>query len=159
MKVPKSVLIKKSVVIEALMTEPLRAKEFFHTGRQCEIDINTCSVCAVGAVLRKSLGAKKLEAFDKQFNYGDHIPYAGFLGGYIGQTILKGSFTSDEYGYLDDIVAEKNYLGALSIYFEALIDKYEYAELEGESSLPFVRNLLVAFVKKHFPTQFRLNLT
>lgn len=127
----KTVTIKRETVIEALKTEPLRSSRFFHNDEN--LNHMECQVCAVGAVLRKHLRInEKLLSIVS-----------------VGSDVCKGEFTEGD-GIPKKIAKSKNYLGALSVYFEKLL---------GEPYInPNKRQIgyLVRFVKENFPKQFKL---
>lgn len=132
----KTLNLTKNQVIKALKTEPLRAGAFFNTEKRDSFSDTPaeCRVCAVGAVLRNSLGKKILkESNDSQL--GD------LAEGYCqGQYIDYNS---------QELLKEKNYLGALSNYFEYLMKR----EKSKHASAAVVERL-VNFVNKNFPNKF-----
>lgn len=112
--------IKKAVVIKALKKESLVSGAYFAT-----LGNKGCDVCAVGAVLRAV-------SFEKW-------------------AIKKGVESLGEIavGYADpcnddykELLKERNWLGALSNFFEQSNDRAK----------------TIAFVKEHFPAQFKLTI-
>ena len=127
--------IARDRVIQALRTEPLRPGRFFHINN--DTSAQDCQVCAVGAVLRQHASAALLARFD---NYGDlHTTR-------ITQTFCKGSAVCSDPG---ELIKQKNYMGALSSYFEKIMRAKKQEHVTGQ-----VIDLLIKFVKKNFPAQF-----
>ena len=85
--------ISKKKVIEAICTEPLKAGDFFHGSTKK--DNGKCSVCAVGAILRKTK--------QKTFSANDAVE------------ATKDYFTEYELG---DAYRSGNFLSILSCEFE-----------------------------------------
>ena len=126
-------LIEKKIVIKALENEPLSFGHFFNNPN----NEKNCEVCAVGAVIRKTLG-KNINKFDVSHlkEYCIFVTRNMFLGQNV-KCLLK----------------EKNYLGALSCYFEAHdSDGYNLPAVVDS----VLRKKLVSFVKKNFPTRFKV---
>jgi len=118
--------ITKANVIKALQKEKLKRKNFFHGVSGLLWDIK-CSVCAVGAVLRKM----SFEEWAKQQGWNQFR---------IGEAATKGIYSSNhDYKRL---IKEKNYLGALSCYFE-----------KGNS-----KKKCIEFVKQYFPSKLTIEI-
>lgn len=119
--------ITRALVIKALKTETLRRGNWF-AGEQKK----DCSVCAVGAVLRHC----SFETWARKKSFGLNS---------LGWEAVKdadrvnGSQIEDTEILLED----KNYLAALSNYFEL-----------GNS-----KNKCIAFVEENFPKSFKLTIT
>lgn len=123
-------IIRRSVVIEALRKEPLAPDKFFH-----EPGDKTCRVCAVGAVLRHVSFETWAIKHDRALQSLGRVA-AGFQ--YIG-------FSPN------NLIAEGNYLGALSCYFEGMMQKRFLVTDK-------IRKRLVKFVEKNFPESFYLTI-
>ena len=135
----KTKIIKKSDVIVALKTERLKRGHWFtptyelNKGEPCK---KNCRVCAVGAVLRKvsfeqwarnkslslNLLGEKAVRFNKNSQY----------------SFNSTSTITD----VEDALKDKNYLGALSAYFE-----------QGH-----IKKQCIECVKKKFPKKFKLSI-
>jgi hypothetical protein len=121
--------ISQETIIEALKTEPLKpgnwvASQWNESGGASFVPATspTCDVCAVGAVLRHA-------KWDNQRIF-DAAP-----------DLVGSCFASDDDYEL--ALAAKNYLGALSAYFESICP--DTGATKG------TRTRLVNFVKKNFP--------
>lgn len=97
--------LSKKKVIEAILTEPLKPGRFFHISRKYnsdeQFDDGQCSVCAVGAVLRKTI--------NKNFN-----SQSGF-------TVVGDYYTGDR---LHEAYIGDNFLSILSTEFESYCDSF-----------------------------------
>jgi len=113
--------ITKTEVIKALQKEPLQRGSYFYGDKK-----SVCKVCAVGAVLR----AMSFEKWARKVN-----TEPGLLGNIATNYAAKGYNPKDLLDY-------KNYLGALSCYFEAGNSKAE----------------CITFVKKYFPSKLTLTI-
>ena len=120
--------ITRKLVIEALRKEPLRGGTFFYTTDQDDEDIYTCEVCAIGAVLRRALFVRDLAR-------------------------LKPSWHRVGRVAMDFRVAGKRYMRDLSRKFESLVTNREYYVATEED-----REVMIAWVKKHFPEKFTLEI-
>jgi len=140
-------IIKRRTVIRALKTEPLihglwwgekeTDKSKYDYGRFIganEIKPN-CPVCAVGAVLRAA-------SFEKAFLSYDPCNVAN-------SAIKEVDGAGDCW---EELLEEKNYLGALTNYFESFIERADGTARES------TRRKCVEFVKKNFPKQFKLTI-
>ncbi len=131
--------VTKENIIEALKTEPLRRGDFFHNFLDYQnnpSDLETCPVCAVGAVLRQCLAVTSSIA---------------------GHSVTKGNALLDPNSKLKlrNVVRRelenKNYLGALSIYFEG----QNYSD---SFVTPNEKRNLIRFVQRNFPKRIGVNL-
>lgn len=130
MKKTKS--ITKEKIIEALREEPLLRRGFWF-GIKTK-SAKSCSVCAVGSILRKM----SFEKWAAENNIsgpelGDSVVNLWELEGSVGSKARKVD--------IEDHIQNENYLAALSGYFE-----------NGHT-----RKQCIEFVKKHFPK--RLTVT
>jgi len=119
--------ITKANVIKALKKEKLKCGWFFNSN----VTINNvvdCSVCAVGAVLRHMSFEKW--AIEQCLNTNG-----------LGYAAVENKYISED---INQLLKEKNYLGALSNYFE---------DYHGD------RAKTIAFVKKHFPNKLTITIT
>lgn len=117
--------ITRALVIKALKTETLRRRTWFADNQK-----PGCRVCAVGAVLRHC----SFETWARKLNLDLND---------LGQPAVKNE---DCFGGSQTVVKillkKKNYLGALSEYFESKHTKKQ----------------CIAFVKENFPKSFRLTI-
>lgn len=118
--------VTKEEIIEAIETEPLRAGSWFYDYDHTT-NFETCSVCAVGAVLRRA-GLKERDELDIDLEVCNDE--------YFGLYKLK------------DALSCGNFMGALSIKFEDLSEQVE--------SMDEVREKLIKFVKENFPDEVEL---
>lgn len=120
-------IIKRSVVIKALKTENLVRGWFFKSSEnKAEVYPKDCKVCAVGAILRHV----SFETWARKNNVD--------LGD-LGVDATNGQYAEDNY---KELLEYKNYLGALSNYFE----------------LGRTRKQCIDFVKRYFPKSFKLTI-
>ena len=127
--------IKRSDILKAIRTEPLKAGNWIHEDLSSNTDEDFhsgCKVCAVGAVLR----VKGISDEDIDFRAHEGLMNLG----------VGCSEESDEEFALE----EKKYLNALSIKFEKLSRRLGNGKR--------TRAQLAAFVKKNFPKQFNVNI-
>lgn len=130
--------ITKEQVLTALRFEPLAAGNFIRVDGK---PLSECNVCAVGAVMRNVLN-KNIE------NEDDF-------------SLLCKQVTKDEFIDLDtdELLLEGNYLGALSNYFEQMMDsRYEWGNLETTVATNTDRARLITFVEEKFPEEFEVNV-
>ena len=135
-------IIEKKTVIKALKTEPLEYGFFFDFhNSDISIDEKDCPVCAVGAVIRKSLG-RKINKYMSERCGGDDFNLSTYCE----------ELTNYAYVHIDPkkLLKQKNYLGALSCYFESFS-----GDNEGNVT-PEVEKKLIDFVRKNFPTRFKV---
>lgn len=136
--------VTKEVIIKALKTEPLRKGQFFCTlGDSSPEAFAMCDVCAVGAVLRLTFTPEVLSLF-RDVGIGSQVTRSNMTpeGAKSGETTAR---------YVKRLLAKKNYLGALSVTFEAL--KINPAHGVGEKH----RKSLISFVKKNFPKEITIS--
>lgn len=119
--------ITKKQVIEALETEPLTLGNFWVYSKI----VPDCSVCAVGAVLRRT-------SFERAFRGRNSMT--------IGELATKNQYF-EGLGKVKSLLKSRNWLGALSSYFEGL----------SCNMLPREKKT-IAFVKKNFPAKFQLTI-
>jgi len=119
--------ISKKKIIEALKTEPLAPGTWVRLEGDKTHNDPTCTVCAVGAVLRKA----KFRNFAITQNAHRQVGNCYFNG--------------DDY---KAALKERNYLGALSAYFETICPE--------SGATPAIRRRLVTFVTKYFPEKVSL---
>lgn len=123
--------ISKKDVIKALKTENLKRGRFFRNPEQRD-----CAVCAVGAVLRHmSFETWTLSAANTR----------GISLWGLGEQACRGRCTSGQAmtsAQYKEMIAGGNYLGALSVYFEA-----------GNT-----RKRCIEFVKRYFPETLTLEI-
>lgn len=132
----KYLTIKKDKVIQALKTEPLTLQGFFFLNNG--VSLENCQVCAVGAVLRHHISVNKLLKLQ--------IHEASCLA----ESACKGQFAAEDADP-ETCIKDKNYLGALSVYFERLAEDADEVDTE-------LREKLVNFVEKNFPASFRVKV-
>ena len=129
-------IIEKKTVIKALKTENLEYESFFSASE--DVSHRQCSVCAVGAIIRKSLGRKMKKIIKNGYPTILSLYCIELTdGAYIGENVKK-------------LLKNKNYLGALSCYFESFSDDFD------GNVVPEVEEKLVEFVRKNFPTRFKV---
>lgn len=143
------VVVTRREIIKALRTEPLQAGTFctlgqgdhFHCSIDGEVGDSDCKVCAVGAIFRSKFKPYHLdvEYFDDTVSTAVDIAYVLF----------------DDKEMVYRKLNEKDYLSALSVYFEALVEKKMKNKALGSRAFvkvtPAMRENLVNFVKKNFP--------
>lgn len=129
--------IKRTDILKAIRTEPLKAGAWIHedwNSENPEIIHKGCKVCAVGAVFRQK-GIKDEEIDSRASEY------------------LMGGFnmpTPNEEGDEEAALKDKHYLSALSIKFEKLARRLGHGKR--------TRAKLAEFVKKNFPKQFNVSI-
>lgn len=142
-------LVTKDQVIEALKTEPLRAGSFFDMFHGSQLE--TCDVCAIGAVMRKTLGVKTLRSLTFSTSLFD-----------LGSFLCKGYYSKVVGVSISNLLNKKNYWGAPSSYFEKtagqISDKiyYRVAYLDPAANLhneeiAVLRKKTISFVRRNFP--------
>jgi hypothetical protein len=129
--------LKKSLIIAALENNELIHKVFFWADntktKPYDTPIGKCKVCAVGAVIRDCILNKKATQVD---------------GSGLAHGLIKGvSIFHDKNQYL----SEKDYLSALSTFFECLDRDLRISKSE-------VKLRTIEFVRKNFPTQFSVKI-
>ena len=140
--------VNRNQVIKALQVEKLTPGAFFdakNDSAAAKADIANCKVCAVGSVIRTCMSKKELAKFDT-----DTLCM-------IGEEVTQNDYIINEDDYEQGLqyrvhkaLGEENYLGALSIKFEAMMK-------DRKLITPFVRNELIRFVKGNFPTSFTVH--
>lgn len=156
MKTPTSVVIEKCTIIKALQTENLERGSFFNIGdTMSDADflkqLKTCPVCAVGATLRKTAGPKTLMTLAKYRGVGvSEIAYETCDGRVAVKDTLR--LPPSYRKQAKALIRSKNYTGALSVFFER--DRIGTSEVVTKED----RAELIAFVREHFPTRFKLEL-
>lgn len=120
-KRPKPKYASREEVITALVTEPLQSGSFY--------DDDNCKVCAVGAVLRAHYKDSRITGRALEL-VGDNYSVAGDINAAL---------------------AQKKYLGALSVFFEQQQNGGSYGAVTAEERME-----LVQFVMKHFPKKVRV---
>ena len=128
-------IIEKRTVIKALREEPLESGSFFDKN-----NVKNCKVCAVGAVVRKSLKGKI-----NGLTRNTLVSYC--------ETITNEEYINEDVEYL---LAKRNYLGALSTFFEWEAGSDDDSDCSGPNITPELRETLVEFVRKNFPTRFKV---
>lgn len=136
--------VTKKQIIKAISTEHLKPgywilpqgfKNILGEGGKKPIS-NKCTVCAVGAVLRSALPR------NTRAEYLDNIAW--------DVTGNRAIPNTDEDVF--EVLKEKNFLGALSLYFEDACTK------AGGKATPAVRKKTIAFVEAHFPDKLELDI-
>lgn len=94
--------VTKKQIIEAVMTEPLVAGMFFATAGG-DRELTTCPVCAVGAVLRKTVQPDNLNLH------------------FSGRLATNAMYNADD---LDDAYESRNFLAILSTEHEAFAEQF-----------------------------------
>jgi hypothetical protein len=143
------ITITKKNAIKAVMTEPLKGNQWFHDG-----NVSKCEVCAVGAVLRNSTNFKNVSytrAVDMAYQVVDVDYYTVSSSGY--------EYNGYDYkGTYRDALENKNYMGALSMYFEHLYESFGYTGYLNEKikakDLKTMRLALHDFIVAEFPNKF-----
>lgn len=139
-------IITKKQVITALENEPLRPGQFIRYDKK---PIGDCQVCAVGAVMRTVLN-NNIEHRDEFSSLCENV--TDFQ--YVGEDT-------------DELLQNKNYMGALSNYFEEMMfdnddGKNEWDDDEDDDGAPIVesrhRKELIQFVNDNFPEQFEVEV-
>lgn len=151
MKTQSKVLTKK-LIIQALKTEPLKPGSWFASTKG--ENFKTCKVSAVGAVIRHSFTTQQIRTLHVHNRRSLCLamqPYwrrsldrsaAGW-----GATMMADLVDQQVTAELD----KKNYLGALSMWFEFYYQHVEFKRLG-------TREGLVDFVRKNFPTRFKVTV-
>jgi hypothetical protein len=139
--------ISRRDILTAIRNEPLNTGSFVNPkgvgpdgveGGLGSVEDKNCTVCAVGAVLRKAgLSNREIEEFGEAL--GDLGPI----------TPTRYEIYSDVKGGLKELLKEKKYLHALSVKFEGQAHKTGVGKR--------TRKVLSLFVKKNFPKRIRLN--
>jgi hypothetical protein len=137
--------ISKKKIIEALRTEPLTGGMWMSLIDDGQLWTETtvgeargkCTVCAVGAILREVVAQN---ATVKEFNdacifASDHV-----------MSIYDST--------IEETLKAKNYMGALSIYFEEMAERSP----DGFSITNRQRPALIRFVEKNFPSYVTVDL-
>ena len=136
-----SMIIEKKTVIKALQTENLSYGWFFNSKKSKNAE-KDCPVCAVGAIIRKSLG-RKIGKYTNKAEFGFELnDYCAELTDHLYTDINP-----------EILLKEKNYLGALSSYFESFGPVLGLGDIK---VTPVVRKRLIEFAKKNFPTRFKV---
>lgn len=134
--------ITKKLIIKALKTEPLSRNYVFDLYTNYVLGVMDCKVCAVGAILRKSLGENLLRDISKT------------MESYLSVNIANEACRTIRLSHHDPkrLVNEGLYLAALSNFFESS----ESDDKNGNIS----RRKLINFVNKYFPNKitYTLNL-
>jgi len=133
--------ITKKEVLQAIKTEPLTSGNWVKLDDKKRFNDKTCSVCAVGAVLRKAgLGNQAINDF------GDALAMQG--------VVAPDSYLESE-GYVEaeiqDYLDTEKYLHALSYKFEYQANKTGVGKR--------TRNILAKFVEVNFPDKIKLDPT
>ena len=160
----------KKDIVKALKTEPLYFNSFFSVVGSKE-ELKKCNVCAVGAVMRSN---------NALMNWaGQRLSY---MGGHItrdecvSNPIQCLSFTENMCylkDLLNDLLLDKNYMGALSVYFESLAWDSPYLLRNWYANHAITNNprkgrmtarskknraKVIKFVQKHFPKTITVTL-
>ena len=137
-------IVTRKQIIHALRTENLQGGSWFedtqyneNTGEYEKLNPTTCPVCAVGAVIRSTGVVTKKNSFSKLCLWAYKL---------VNGIATEDDLSTDTKEGIKTLLNEKNYLGALSVYFEAMADNGRIR-----------RDRLVKFVKTHFPSQLRIN--
>lgn len=139
-------ILTKKLIIEALRTEPLVSGAFFRITNETDQEVHTCEVCAVGAVMRKSGIVKKLLQPKVLENYGFE---ANDIATNTASVLCNQFISGDNWCRL---IKEKNYLGALSNFFE------NEEMIHSGPVLKKTRRRCIEFVKLNFPDQFKVEV-
>ena len=135
--------ITKAEIIKALRLEPLAYNNFFNP--RITVSFSTpmakvrkvdCTVCAVGAVLRRNLPKTA----------------TGYAIGRVGHNITKHEYFG---GDPTKLLRAKNYWGALSCFFEA---QAENDDEPGRKVSKKSRQACIEFVREHFPKSIMLEV-
>lgn len=121
--------VTKKTILKAIATEPLIGGSFVLSADDERKD---CSVCAVGAVLRRA-GMKNSEIYD------------------FGRVMVDSGPCANREESIPEVLKDGEFLHALSLKFEAQSDRTGYGKR--------TRNVLANFVKKHFPHRIKLDAT
>lgn len=153
----KKTILRKNI-IKALKTEPLGyghwlSDAYSALGNRKKIsDFDKlpegCTVCAVGATLRKELHVGR-DKFNRACSLNTHHYHDAIF--------------EDAKKEIKEQLGMGNFLGALSIFFEAQGDivrrrKGMYYEDQYPNVTPAVRHKLVEFVKKNFPVSITVKV-
>lgn len=128
--------IYREQILKALLTEPLQGgqwveKEYLH-------EIGDCRVCAVGAILRSCLKMTNSEIHENGARVTNN------------RCVRNGLY--DNINYPKNELKKKNYLGALSIFFEDLVYR------RNDGATPNDRVKLCKFVLDNFPSRITVNI-
>lgn len=146
----------KEEVIESLRTEALFSGSFMK-GRAKEIltkeQYENCRVCAVGGIIRRKISFNDWEALRKESGTESNID--DFTENTIKNIICKRKFVSTDD--LRTALKEKNWLGALSIFFERMCDGDLIPDDSTKQADDYIVDSCVHFVEKHFPKVLHLD--
>lgn len=134
------VTMTKAQVVEALRKEPLRrlrASAFFDVTRNESEPIDGCTRCAVGAVLAYAIDERT------PTSVAGNLGWRNTSGSPLGGASSKAT-----------ALREGNYLGALSMHFESLVD-----DMHGTKRVTGkVRESCVRFVQRNFPATITVDI-
>lgn len=138
----KRITFTRKQIIRALRTENLGRHGYGFVENDHLNKIGDCHVCAIGAVCR-SAGLTNRQIYDVSavLCHGEYISFTGDV--------------EASRPYWEKELHKKNYLGALSIYFESigpLSTNNKYRET------PINREQLVDWVKKYIPVEFTVTM-
>jgi len=148
--------VTRAMIYKALRTEKLKAGEFFENYSN-PMD---CNVCAVGAVLKH---ASFVKAAQKNYSDMDEV----FNGYRISEQVCEDRQCNGVDGALE-LAEEGNYMGALSSYFEGLMElkairldkRNRFGETDSTSVnvTKSIREKCVQFVKDNFPKTIKITM-
>lgn len=122
------ITFKKEEILKAIRTEKLKRGQFFHDSLYPKDPVaQTCKVCAVGAIMRSKL-----------HKYPSDISLAG-----LGARMINFQLLWSDTAQIPRLIEDKNYLGALSSYFETVSER---------------KCDLVKFINKHFPKSITVEI-
>lgn len=127
-------VIERKTVLKALRTEPLARGYFFELEAT---DNNACKVCAVGGIVRQHLSKQIL----KTKGSDELSVYCEFITGHCYDSTVNEAEQKQ-------LIADGNYLGALSAFFERQGGVKRVTQKQREQ--------LVQYVKKNFPVRFKV---
>lgn len=148
----------------------LRGSDFFHLKKSNKLlnksdvflenrikhsdqeEIKTCKVCAIGAILRNKFNFDEiirnhLLTNSVKHNYTPEEDYSFLIEETNKDTILTEILKDPA---LEDAFKEKQYLSALSIFFEAIIDN---------DDKNLVKELLEDFINQYLPETITIDIT
>lgn len=132
-------VITRATVIEAIKTENLVPGKWF----QDMNNVWNCSVCAVGAVIRKASALK-------------YCDYNGLNVNDVIWDLVDGEEVTDSI-HIPRLLKRKNYLAALSAKFESMFVRDLYGSVILFNSNE-IKDKLIEWVKKNLPVKFTIEL-
>lgn len=126
--------LKRSDIIKALKVEKLKPGSFFHHKSEYNVTLKTCSVCAIGAIIRQKFKSK-LPTLDETYPY-------------LAKVLTQHYYMAEDNLQLE--LSKQNYLGALSIKFERMDGLTDLYKKDGTLNAKGKREL-IEWVEENIP--------